>query len=258
MDSERLDRQIAHFHRLLGELLQDLAAREDTRWLEADPDKQGHAIREDGELNRYGRALYLLKSLEPYRDRLAELSRLQTETVRMFGLQGVPRALLLPHVFERTIHVRLHHQEYFSSRCRPRSFVLERIDKALATTRRSYRAFAQQGGTDDPRTRAIGEEIRYHEGVREWVRGSAEPDYRVRVKQQRVRLYVYRQGDKPLQCDTLFHGVLLAGPNVTVTDKRELRQGRSDKVTIEPLWHYGVTYVYPEGRWQEAKEDTRG
>ena len=255
---ERLDRQIAHFHRLLGELLQELAAWEETKWLEPDPDAHAHVIRDDGEPNTYGRALYLVKSLEPYRERLAKLERLQADVLRTFGLGSVPRSLLTPLVLERVVHARLHHLEYFSSRCRPRSFVLERIDKALETTRRNYRAFARQGGVDDPRTQKIGDELGYHERAREWVRGSAEPDYRVRVKQQRVRLYVYREGEKPLQCDTRLHGVILAGPNLTVTDKRELRQCRSDKVELEPRWHYGVTYVYPELAWQEAKEDPRG
>lgn len=258
MDSERLDRQIAHFHRLLGELLQDLAAREDTRWLEPDPDAHAHVIRDDGEPNTYGRALYLMKSLEPYRERLAELKRLQADVLRTFGLGSVPRSLLTPLVLEQVVHARLHRLEYFSSRCRPRSFVLGRIDRALETTRRNYRAFARQGGVDDPKTQGIGDEIGHHERAREWVRGSPEPDYRVRVKQQRVRLYVYRDGEKPLQCDTRLHGVILAGPHVTVTDQRDLRQGRSDKVELEPLWHYGVTYVYPEGQWQEAKEDLQG
>lgn len=211
-------------------------------------------IRDDGEPNTYGRALYLVKTLEPYRERLAELERLQIEVVRTFGLKGVPRSLLTPLVLERVVYARLHHPECFSSNCRPRSFVLERIDNALETTRRNYRAFARQGGVDDPRTQGIGDEIRYHERVCEEVRGSPEPDYRVRIKQQRVRLYVYRDGEKPLQCDTRLHGVILAGPNVTVTDERERREGRSDKVGLEPLWHYGVTYVYPEGAWQEAKE----
>jgi hypothetical protein len=35
-----------------------------------------------------------------------------------------------------------------------------------------------------------------------------------------------------------------------------MRQGRSDKVSLEPLWHYGVTYVFPEKEWQGAKEKT--
>lgn len=256
MDTERLDRQVAHFHRLLGGLLQELAAWEETRWLE--PEAHGHVLRDDVEPNTYGRAVYLVKTLEPYRERLAELERLQADVVRAFGLKGVPRSLLTPLVLERVVHARLHHPECFSSNCRPRSFVLERIDKALETTLRNYRAFARQGGVDDPRTVTIGDEITYHERVRERVRESPEPNYRVRISQQRVRLYVYRDGEKPLQCDTRLHGVILAGPHVTVTDEAELRQGRSDKVGLEPLWHYGVTYVYPEGRWQEAKEDLRG
>lgn len=254
MDTERLDRQVAHFHRLLGALLQELAAWEETRWLEPDPETHGHVIREDGEPNTYGRALYLLKRLEPYRERLAELERLQAEVMRTFGLKSVPRSLLTPLVLERVVHARLHYLEAFSSACKPRSFVLGRIDKALETTRRNYRAFARQGGVDDPRTLTIGDEITYHERAREGVRGSPEPDYRVRISQQRVRLYVYRDGEKALQCDTRLHGVILAGPNVTVTDERERREGRSDKVGLVPLWHYGVTYVYPEGAWQEAKE----
>ena len=76
----------------------------------------------------------------------------------------------------------------------------------------------------------------------------------MRIKQQRVRLYVYRQGEPARLCDTRLHGVILAGPDVAVTDRYEVRQGRSDKVGLEPLWHYGVTVVYPEGRWQAAKE----
>jgi hypothetical protein len=44
MDAERLDRQIAYFHRLLGEMLQDLVVYEETKWLEADEVKQHHVI----------------------------------------------------------------------------------------------------------------------------------------------------------------------------------------------------------------------
>jgi hypothetical protein len=254
MDAERLDRQIAYFHRLLGEMLQDLVVHEQTKWLEQDQVKQHHVIGRDGEKNTYGRALYLLKSLDPYQQRLSELQKLQSEILRVFGLETIPRALLLPLVLEDVIHVRLHHLTYFSSRSRPRSFVLERIDKALETTRMNYRTFAQQGGIEDKRTQDIGEEIRYHEGVREWVRHHPEPDYRVRVKQERIRLYVYQTGAKPKLCDTRLHGVLLVGPNITLTDRYEMRQGRSDKVSLEPLWHYGVTYVFPEKEWQGAKE----
>jgi hypothetical protein len=43
-DAEHLDRQIAYFHRLLGEMLQDLMVHEQTKWLEEDQAKQHHVI----------------------------------------------------------------------------------------------------------------------------------------------------------------------------------------------------------------------
>jgi hypothetical protein len=35
-DAERLDRQIAYFHRLLGEMLQEFVVHEEVKWLEED------------------------------------------------------------------------------------------------------------------------------------------------------------------------------------------------------------------------------
>ena len=89
----RTDRTYAHFHRVLGELLMELAALPGTLWLS---DKEQHVLRGEGERNTYARALYRVASLEPYRERLAELiGRAAAGRGRVRSEQASARAVAL-------------------------------------------------------------------------------------------------------------------------------------------------------------------
>jgi len=246
-----LEQHLAHFHRVLAELLVELAdVPGGPIWLGEDTH---HDIRGSYEHNTYARALYRVFGLEPYQERVNELNELQRHVVQAFGLKRVPRTLLTPVVIEDVTHVRLHNLTYFSSSCKNKGFVLERIRAAIATTRRNYRVFAQQGGIDDPASQRVAAELEGYQRVLAEVETSPELHYRVRVQQSRVRPYVYLQHDQPVQIDSRLHGVILVGPQIKLTPVMELRRGRSDKRTLAPLFHYGATYIYPERQWQEAK-----
>ena len=244
----RTDRTYAHFHRVLGELLMELSALPGTLWLS---DKEQHSLRGEGERNTYARALYRVSSLEPYRERLAELSGVQQQAITELGLGKPPRELLLPQVIEQVTHVRL--SEIASYRTTPvsKQNALAKIDTALITTRKNLGEFQRYGAQDDGVKRLEGE-VKAIEAVRETVLQAQEETYRMRVKQVRYRPYVYLVGEKPLQVDSRTHGLILVGPDVGVSYPNAVRQPRSDQRTVEPLFEFGKTRIYLEREWQEA------
>lgn len=256
MNEVEFSRSKAYFHRVLGELLQDLATWEQTHWLEEKEVDKQHTLRGEGEANSYGRALYLLTSLEPYQNKLDELQGIQDAALRNYNLKRIPHALLLPLIHQDIHHVRIQKSTYHSSRAYARSVILERIDSAVETVSANYNRHAQH--SLDDKTRSIGDEIAYHKNVREWIRNSSEDKYRLRIREQRYRLYLYRLGGSTCQSETRQHGVIVVGPNISVErvdSKETIRRERSDKISMKPLWHYGVSSVYPESQWQAAKTD---
>ena len=246
--ANRVDRTYAHFHRVLGELLTELSALPGVLWLS---DKQQHVLRGEGERNTYARAVYRVSSLEPYRERLAELTGVQQQGVAELGLGRVPRELLLPQVVENVTHVRLSEIPVYRTTPVAKEKVLAKIDTALTTTKKNLAEF-QRYGTRDDGVKRLGAEVEAIETVRKTVVQAQEDLYRLRVKQVRYRPYVYLLGEKPQQVDSRTHGLILVGPDIGVSYPNTVRQTRSDQRTLKPLFEFGKTRIYYERVWQEA------
>ena len=80
-----LERIYAHFHRVLGPLLVELAELPGTVWLD---EARAHVLTGEGEDNVYARAIYPVTDLAPYRERLAELAKVQAAGTELLGGGG--------------------------------------------------------------------------------------------------------------------------------------------------------------------------
>lgn len=250
---DEIKREKAHFHRLLGGLLQELSAWEQTYWLEEDELKRQHVLKGDGELNSYGRAIYCLPDLKPYRKVLLELQHVQHQALQISPAKRVPHALVMPLVYEAVAHVRVHRNTHYSSKEVKRAAVITKIDNAIAETRTNYTKHAEQ--SIDDKTRSIEKEIEEHQRLREVIEAYPEDKFRLRISDTRYRLYLYYQDGSSTESETLLHGVILEGPRITVElpDKDKRRRQRSDKMSLKPLWNYLNIEAYPESQWQGAK-----
>lgn len=244
-----VDRTYAHFHRVLGELLEELAALPGVLWL---TDTQGHVLRGEGEHNVYARAVYRVSDLEPYRERLAELAQVQQQGMATLGLREPPRELLLPQVVENVTHVRLSETVVYRTSPMSKKDVLAKIDTALKVTRKNLAEFQRYGGEHDAGVIRLEAEVKAILAVRETVVHAQEETYRVRVKQVRFRPYVYLTDEKPVQIDSRKHGLILVGHDIGVSYPNTVRQARSDQRKLEPLFEFGKTRIYFESTWQEA------
>ncbi len=244
-----VDRTYAHFHRVLGELLEELAALPGVLWL---TDKQGHVLRSEGEHNVYARAVYRVSDLEPYRQRLAELAQVQQQGMATLGLREPPRELLLPQVVENVTHVRLIETVVYRTSPMSKKDVLAKLNTALKTIRKNLGEFQRYGGEHDAGVMRLEAEVKAILAVRETVVHAQEETYRVRVRQARFRPYVYLAGKKPVQVDSRKHGLILVGRDIGVSYPNAVRQTRSDQRDVEPLFEFGKTRIYFESAWQEA------
>ena len=245
---DRIDQSYAHFHRVLGGLLEELAALPGVVWLT----EQQHVLRGEGRRNDYAWAIYRVPDLEPYRARLAELERVQQKAVTEMGLGRMPRELLLPQVIEDVTHVRLGEKGGYRSSPKPKKAVLAIFETALNTTKKNLREFQRYGGGDDG-VRRLEVEIRDLEAVRQTVLSAPEQPYRVRVWQpRRFYPYIYQENMKTKQVRCRNHGLILVGQSIGLSQPREVRKVRSDKRTLEPLFAFGKTQVYFERDWQAA------
>jgi len=251
LKDNRVDRTYAHFHRVLGGLLVELAAQPGVLWL---TDKQEHVLRGEGERNSYARALYRVDSLEPYQERLDELAQVQQQGMAELGLRETPRELLLPQVVENVTHVRLSETVLYRTTPMQKRHVLAKIDTALKTTHKNLAKFQRYGGEHDAGVRRLEAEVKAIEGIKETVLQAKEETYRVRVKQTRYRPYVYLAGKKPVQVDSRTHGLILVGRDIGVSYPNAVRQKRSDQRDVTPLFEFGKTRIYFESAWQAERE----
>lgn len=253
MDSETVtqpERTYAHFHRVLGSLLQELANLPSCAyWLS---DKHQHVISGDFEHNTYARALYRVPSLEPYQPRLDELALVQGQALAELGLKRPPKALLSPLVVQGVTHVRVHETTNYRTTPASKADVLTKINSAITTTKRNLSVFERQGGVHDPETQRITRELEGYKAARAAVVASAEDNFRVRLEQRRVRPYVYLADHAPIQADSRTHGLILVGYNIQVSPPHTVRRQRSDKRQATPVFAYGKTRIYFESKWQEA------
>jgi hypothetical protein len=244
-----LERHYAHFHRVLGPLLVELAELPGTVWLD---EAREHVLTGDDQENVYARAIYPVVDLEPYRERLAELAEVQAAGIELLGGGESPKGLLPPKVVEGIRHVRISQHPNFVTKVLSQAGALDRLASTLATTRSSLRQFEAYASTYDPRREQVEAEIRALEEAIAFVRARPEETYRFRVQVLRVRPYLYPLVGDPYQIDTRKHGLILAGPNIRVRWADPTRKTRSDKKQRRPFLDLGGLQVFVEREWQAA------
>jgi hypothetical protein len=244
-----LERVYAHFHRVLGPLLVKLAELPGTVWLE---EAKEHVLAGEDQENVYARAIYPVTDLEPYRERLGELTKVQAAGLELLGHAESPKGLLPPRVVEGVRHVRISQHPNFVTKVLSQAGALERLGATLATTRNSLRQFEAYARTHDPRREQVEAEVRALEEAIAFVRARPEETYRFRVQVLRVRPYLYPLAGDPYQIDTRKHGLILAGPNIRVHWADPTRKTRSDKKQRQPFLDLGDLQVFVEREWQAA------
>ena len=151
-----LGRIYAHFHRVLGPLLVELAASAETVWL---GEPREHVLTGEGEDNRYARAIYLVSDLGPYRERLGELEHVQAAGLELLGGDERPKGLLPPRYVEKVRHVRISQHPNFVTKVLSPKGAKERLEGLLATTKDSLRQFERYATTFDPKREQIEAEV---------------------------------------------------------------------------------------------------
>ncbi len=243
---KELERHYAHFHRVLGPLLVELGELPGTVWLDGDA---RHELAGEGEENKYARAIYIVNELEPYRERLSEL-----EAVRQGGaalLEGEsPAGLLPPKVIDGVKHVRISQHPNYVTQNLSHAGATKRLAAALEATKGNLRQFEAYASLYDPRREAVEREVEALEDALQFARARPDERFRFRTPVRRVRPYVYPLRGDPYQADTRKHGLLLAGPGVTVRWDDPTRKTRSDKKVRTPFLKLEALQVYLESEWQ--------
>ncbi len=244
-----LERIYAHFHRVLGPLLVELAELSGTVWLE---EAREHLLTGEDQENVYARAIYPVTDLEPYRERLAELTKVQAAGLELLGHAESPKGLLPPRVVEAVQHVRISQHPNFVTQVLSYPGAVERLEVTLATTRNNLRQHELYATTYDPKREQIEVEIGALEEALAFVRASPKETFRFRTQVIRIRPYIYPLVGDPYQIDTRKHGLILAGPNISVRWADPTRKTRSDKKQRQPFLQLDALQVYLEREWQAA------
>lgn len=244
-----IERNYAHFHRLLAELLLELAELPGVEWL----GEEGHVIRGEGQSNTYNKAIYPVQDTGPYQERLKELQEVQRQGLELMGREEPTVGLLTPVLTQGVQYVRLRRHASYTSRVTVREHVLLRFEELLARTRIVLKEdFTPHATMFDPRREKVEAEVAALEAGLARLKASREATLRERYRTERVTPYVYLlSGDivRPYVRDV---GLIVAGPNVKMVWADAVRRERSDKVKLEPLLALGPTEVYSEEAWQEA------
>ena len=244
-----LERHYAHFHRVLGPLLVELAQQPGVIWLE---ETKAHVLTGEGEENTYARAIYPVTDLSPYHERLRELEAVQATGLALLGEGTSPKGLLPPRVVEGVRYVRISQHPNFVTQVLSQPGAIERLEMTLTTTRNNLRQFETYATTYDPRRKQIETEIKALKEAIAFVRASPKETFRFRTQVTRIRPYLYPLVDDPYQIDTRKHGLILAGPNITVRWADPTRKTRSDKKQRQPFLNLDTLQVYLERDWQAA------
>ena len=241
-----LERLYAHFHRVLGPLLVELGELPGTVWLDG---VQRHELAGEGEQNVYARAIYVVGDLEPYRERLDELEGVRADGAALLGDES-PAGLLPPKVLEGVKHVRVSQHRNFVVKVLSQPGAVKRLQETLAATKASLQQFEAYASTYDPRREALETEVRALEAALRVVQARPDERYRFRVPARRVRPYVYLLDGETYQIYTRKHGLIVAGPGVTVRFDDPTRKERSDKKVRQPLLKLDTLELYVESDWQ--------
>jgi hypothetical protein len=251
--TKAIERNYAHFHRLLSELLLELAELPGVVWLE----EAGHVIRGEGESNDYRKAIYPLQDATPYYGRLAELRKVQKEGLELLDREEPPVGLLMPVLLEGVQYVRLRRHVTHSSRASKREHALARFEEHLVAMRANLKKFEYYASSYDPRREKLEAEVRALEEGLERLRAMKEETLRERYRHERVLPYVYLDSGEIIRPYVRDVGLMVAGPRVRIVWVDEVRRTRSDKVRLEPLLVVGQIEVYSETEWQETNKRTK-
>jgi hypothetical protein len=255
-----LPRLYAHYHRLLIDLLEDLAENARVVWLTGE---EGHVRRPDGEPNTYRKALYALEELDPYRERLEALQAVQEEGQRASGAKRP--GLLLPGTQTGVRHVVLSRSEAWSSHPLAKDIVLSKLEAYLARTRGNLRAFEAYASSDDPRREKVEAEVKELEASLEKLKAWDEAVLRERARSDkhtaRLLLPSPFTGEEETRLVYIRDvGLIVAGAGLTTrpdaieaSTRRKRRKDRM-KAKLEPLVRFGSFEVFSERAWQAAKE----
>ncbi len=244
-----LEQHYAHFHRVLGPLLLELAQQPGVIWLE---ETRKQVLTGEGEENTYARAIYPVTDLSPYHERLRELEAVQDAGLALLGKGSSPKGLLPPRVVEGVRYVRISQHPNFVTQVLSHPGAVERLEVTLATTRNNLRQHELYTTTYDPKREQIEAEIKALKEALAFVRASPKETFRFRMQVIRIRPYIYPLMGDPYQIDTRKHGLILAGPNINVRWADPTRKTRSDKKQHQPFLQLDTLQVYLESEWQQA------
>jgi hypothetical protein len=244
-------RNYAHFHRLLAELLLELADLPDVEWLEG----KGHIIRGEGQSNTYSKAIYPVQDTGPYQGRLDELRKVQQRGLELMGREEPTVGLLMPVLIEGVHYVRLRRHVTYTSRVTVREHAILRFEEQLERTRLILKEdFTPHATMFDPKREKVEAEVEALEEGLGHLEESREVTLRERYRTERVTPYVYLLRGEIVRPYVRDVGLIAAGPSIKMVWADNVRRQRSDKVRLEPLLVVGPVEVYSEEAWQEASE----
>lgn len=252
-------RAYARFHRVLGVLLSALVKAGGVVWL---TERKEHLLFLDTDQapmrNVYGKALYPVGSLEPYRAMFAEVTLAQGDALELLKQTEAPPGLLMPTVRENVVQVKLSKHVNFISQTRtPEGIVsdmAERLEQKKLILKRDFEPYRNVGM--DTRLEALELEIADLSNALVKVKATKAQRFRKRMKQERLMAMVYQQTPDGISTENVYVrevGLLLVGSNISVVWPAGLRKERSDKVKLEPLVRYDNVSVYDEALWEAAK-----
>jgi len=251
--SRPLERALAHFHRLLGELLTHLVedghnGEAEIVWLD---ERKEHRIRED-EPNEYARAVYLLKDLGRYERVIQEMAQVESEVQELYAQLGVDKSpLVTPDVRLGLAHVRV-----------------QKVDTFVSSTMTGASARGSLAQTRN----ALAKDLAFERGA--GLSGAAEALAEAEsalaalkdVENVRVRwpMTRYHAVLHPLDPDAPGErvyvtkaGLIAVGPGVTLSRADAPRRRRRDRVTIAPLAEYQGRLYFDLKEWEAAREKAR-
>ena len=248
-----LERALAHYHRLLGELLTALvedgdAGEAEIVWLD---DLQRHVIRGEGQ-NEYARAVYLLKDLGRHEEAFTALAGVQREVERLcaeLGEGGDP--LVTPDLRVGLRHVRLQKVDTFVGTTM--TGAAARGGLAQARNRLARDLAAEKAAGMSGRLELLAEAERALEALRDVEN--------VRVRWPYTRYHaVLHPLDEELPSERVYvtkPGLVAVGPGVTLSWADAPRRRRSDRVTLAPLAEYQGRLYFDLLEWEAAREAAR-
>lgn len=254
-------RAYARFHRVLGVLLNALVQEGGVVWL---TERKEHLLFLDTDQapmrNVYGKALYPVASLEPYKVMMADVALAQSGALDLLKQADAPPGLLMPTMKENVVQVKLsRHVNYISQPRTPEGIVKdmeERLERKKLVLKRDFEPYRNLGM--DTRLEALEREIADLSNALVTVKATKAQRFRKRMKQERLMAMVYQQTPDGISTENVYVrevGLILVGTNVSVLWPAGLRKERSDKVKLEPLIRYDAVEVFDESVWQAAKQN---